>query len=212
MKMNKQESAIKYYDKFSIVYDLISSKRYYHKPRKYAIEQLDLQKHQTVLNLPCGTGQNFFYFQEHLHQTGQILGIDLSDGMLEKAKQKVQKNNWQNIKIIKGDATEINPSWIKEHLGDVKIDAVLCDLGLSGFPNWEQVIDNLVDILAPNGKIVIMDWYMEKPSLRGEFIKWIGKGEVNRPIWQYLQNKVEIFEVKTFKRGDVFVAIGQKQP
>jgi len=94
----------------------------------------------------------------------------------------------------------------------VKIDAVLCDLGLSGFPNWEQVIDNLVDILAPNGKIVIMDWYMEKPSLRGEFIKWIGKGEVNRPIWQYLQNKVEIFEVKTFKRGDVFVAIGQKQP
>ena len=91
---NKQEMAIKYYDRFSIVYDLISSKRYYHKPRKYAIEQLDLQKHQTVLNLPCGTGQNFFYFQEHLHQTGQILGIDLSDGMLQKAKQKLEKNNW----------------------------------------------------------------------------------------------------------------------
>ena len=57
-----------------------------------------------------------------------------------------------------------------------------------------------------------MDWYMEKPSLRGEFIKWIGKGEVNRPIWQYLQTKVDFFEVKTFKRGDVFVAIGQKHP
>ena len=80
---------------------------------------MNLQKHQTVLNLPCGTGQNFSYFQEHLHQTDQILGIDLSDGMLQKAKQKVQKNNWQNIKIIKGDATKIDTTWIKDHFGEL---------------------------------------------------------------------------------------------
>ena len=199
-------------NRFSKVYDLISSKRYYHKPRKYAIEQLKLQKHQIVLNLPCGTGQNFSYFQGYLCQTGQIIGIDLSDGMLQKAKQKVKKNNWQNITIIKGDATKINPSWVKEHLGEIKIDTVLCDLGLSGFPKWKQIIENLINILKPNGTIVIMDWYIEKPSLRSEFIKWVGKGEVNRPIWQYLETKVQDFEIKTFKSGDVFVASGVKSP
>lgn len=208
--MKNQELATKYYNRFSKIYDFVSSKRYYHKSRKYAIKQLELQKHQTILNLPCGTGQNFSHFQEYLLQTGQIIGIDLSDGMLQKAKQKVTKNDWQNIKIIKEDATKINSSWIKDHLGEVKIDAILCDLGLSGFPKWKQVIDNLIDCLEPNGKIVIMDWYIEKKSLRGEFIKWIGKGDVDRPIWQYLQPKVKQFKIITFKQGDIFVVSGIK--
>ncbi len=208
--MNNQEKATKYYDKFSKVYDLVSSERYYYKSRKYAIEQLGLKKHQTVLNLPCGTGQNFSYFQNYLHQTGQIIGIDLSNGMLEKAQQKIIKQEWENIKILKGDATKVNSLWIEKHLGEIKIDAILCDLGLSGFPKWEEVIDNLLGILSPNGKIVIMDWYIEKTSLRGQFIKWIGKGEVNRPIWQYFEAKVNQFEIKTFKQGDVFVASGIK--
>jgi ubiquinone/menaquinone biosynthesis C-methylase UbiE len=210
--MINQEKVTTYYDGFSIVYDLISSKRYYHKPRKYAIELLNLQKHQTILNLPCGTGQNFSFFQKHLNETGQIIGIDLSRGMLKKAEQKVKQNNWQNVKIIKGDATKIDATWIKDHLGEIKINAVLCDLGLSGFPKWQQVIDNLIAILEPNGKIVIMDWYIEKPSFRGKFINWIGKGEVNRPISQYLQSQVSDFEVNhSFKKGDVFVASGIKK-
>lgn len=209
--MINQEKATAYYDNFSKVYDFLSPKIYYHRPRKHAIEQLELQKYQTILNLPCGTGQNFSYFQNYLVKTGQIIGIDLSNGMLKKAEQKVKKNHWQNIKIIKDDATKIDATWIKEHFGELKIDAILCDLGLSGFPQWQQVIDNLINILEPNGKIVIMDWYIEKPSLRGAFIKWIGKGEVNRPIWQYLQSKVGQFEIKTFKQGDVFVASGNKK-
>ncbi|MGB0984152.1 MAG: class I SAM-dependent methyltransferase [Saprospiraceae bacterium] len=208
--MKNQENATKYYDNFSKIYDFVSSKRYYHKPRQYAIEQLELKEYQTVLNLPCGTGQNFSYFQNYLHQTGQIIGIDLSDGMLEKSQRKIKNHQWKNIKIIKADATKINSNWVREHLNEIKIDVILCDLGLSGFPDWQNVIDNLLDILTPNGKIVIMDWYIEKPSLRGEFIKWIGKGEVNRPIWQYLQTKVEQFKIRTFKQGDIFVASGRK--
>jgi len=107
--MDKQlKAAIKYYDDFSNVYDWFSPKWYYHEARAYAIEQLALKSGDTVLNLPCGTGQNFEYFQKHLNGTGLIIGIDLSEGMLEKAKQKVTDNHWNNIKIIKEDATQIN--------------------------------------------------------------------------------------------------------
>ena len=55
-----------------------------------------------------------------------------------------------------------------------------------------------------------MDWYIEKKSLRGEFIKWIGKGDIDRPIWQYLQSRVKQFEIMTFKQGDIFVVSGIK--
>lgn len=145
--------------------------------------------------------------------TGLIIGIDLSEGMLEKAKQKQSENNWNNIKIIKEDATQINPDWIKENIDEsIQIDAIFCDLGLSGFPEWEKIIDNMLSILSPNGRLVIMDWYIPKPTLRGKFIRWIGKGEVDRPIYQYLENQVVNFTVNTsFKRGDVFVATGIKK-
>ncbi len=209
----KQKKIAKYYDRFAKIYDFISSKSYYRKPREFAVNELNLNKNQTVLNIPCGTGQNFEYFQEYLQNTGKIIGIDLSSGMLEKAKDKIKKNKWNNIQIIKGNATEINAEWIKKEFeADLKFDAIFCDLGLSGFPEWGKVIDNLILLLKPKGKIVIMDWYIEKVNLRGMFIEWIGKGKVNRPIWQYLENKVENFNVNnSFKSGEMFVASGNKK-
>ena len=148
-----------------------------------------------------------------MNGSGLIIGIDLSEGMLEKAKNKQNENNWNNIQLIKADATKITPDWIKENVGEsIQVDAIFCDLGLSGFPEWEKVIDNMLSILSSNGRLVIMDWYIPKPTLRGKFIKWIGKGEVDRPIYQYLKNQVMNFAVNdTFNRGGVFVATGIKK-
>ena len=208
-----QKKATKYYDKFAKIYDLVSSKRYYQKPREFAIEEMDLSKSQIVLNIPCGTGQNFEFFQKRMSNTGKIIGIDLSEGMLLKAKEKVEKYRWENIEIVKEDATQINQDWIKGEFGDnFRFDSILCDLGLSGFPKWELIIDNLISLLKPDGKLVIMDWHIEKRTLRGEFIKWVGKGEVNRPLWQYMKDKVSNFKLNnSFKNGDMFVASGNKK-
>lgn len=209
----KQKKATQYYDRFAKIYDWISSKSYYHKPREFAIKALNLERNQKVLNIPCGTGQNFEYFQKYLTNTGDIIGIDLSQGMLEKAKEKIDKNEWKNIQLFTADATKINIEWINLNIKqDIKFDSILCDLGLSGFPEWEKVIDNLIALLKPNGKIVIMDWYIDKPSLRGSFIKWIGKGEVDRPLYQYLERKIDHFKLNnSFKNGQMFVASGIKR-
>ena len=112
---------------------------------------------------------------------------------LLKAKEKIQNNAWKNINVFCGDATKINEEWIDKNIEqNLRFDSVLCDLGLSGFPEWQKIIDNLISILKPDGKLVIMDWFIEKSSLRGEFIKWIGKGDVNRPIYQYMEKKYRI--------------------
>lgn len=208
--MKTLENAINYYDRFARVYDLISSKAYYGKAREYAIEQLNLTEGQTVLNVPCGTGQNLEYFQRTLRNTGKIIGVDLSSGMLAQAKAKSTANQWTNIQFFNADVRTLDANWAQENI-ESGVDAVLCDLGLSGFPDWEQVIDNLISLLKPDGRIVIMDWYMEKLTPRGRFIKWIGKGEVTRPLWQYLQPRVKDFHLNhTFNRNDVFVTSGKK--
>jgi ubiquinone/menaquinone biosynthesis C-methylase UbiE len=192
----RQQEVVEYYDWFSKFYDLFSGDWYYGRARRFAVEQLQLVEGQSVLNLPCGTGLNYRHFQNYLSQTGLIIGIDLSSGMLRKATQKTELNHWDNVINLMGDATQITSDWIEEHVDQqADVDAVLCDLGLSGFPDWETIIDNLLSMLRPNGRIVIMDWYIPKPTIRGSFIKWIGKGEVDRPLYQYLETRVANFSV-----------------
>ncbi|MDG3581417.1 class I SAM-dependent methyltransferase [Galbibacter pacificus] len=206
----EQENAIHYYDKLSVIYDYISN-WYYKKARNYAIKELQLKNGQTVLNVPCGTGVNFKYFNEYLNNSGLIIGIDLSSGMLDKARQKIEKNGWTNVKTELNNATNIDQNWLDYRDNRIIIDSVFCDLGLSGLPEWRNIIDNMISILKPNGRIVILDWYLEKPSLKGDFVKWIGKGEVDRPIYQYLETKVSNFKVDdSFNYGGVFVASGSK--
>ena len=209
----EQAKAIRYYDRISFIYDYISN-WYYRKARKYAIAELNLERGKTVLNLPCGTGVNFDYFQHALGKSGLIIGIDLSSGMLDQARKKVERQGWTNIDLILDNATRVDQQWLEQYAerqGNIKVDAVFCDLGLSGLPGWQNIIDNMVSILSPNGRIVILDWYIERVSLWSKFIEWIGKGEVNRPLWQYLETKVSNFKVvDSFNRGGVFVASGTK--
>jgi len=210
----EQEKAIEYYDKISGIYDFISN-WYYKNARKYAIEKLELKKGHIVLNVPCGTGVNFKYFQSALENSGLIIGIDLSSGMLDQAKRKTKKNGWTNIDLELENATKIDQHWLEEfseRKGQIKIDAIFCDLGLSGLPEWQNIIDNMISILSPNGKIVILDWYLERSSPLAKLVKWIGKGEVDRPLWQYLKTKVSDFEVEKFGLfNGVFVASGTKK-
>ena len=214
--MASQKRAVHYYNKFSKIYDWASPKWYYHNARKYTIAQLNLTENQTILNVPCGTGQNFAYFQTYLKNKGRIIGVDLSPGMLAKARQKCHRMSWSNVELHEQDVRELTSNWVGHEINSnppMVIDAILCDLGLSGFPDWQMVIDQLIALLKPQDKIVILDWYMTTPSLRGRFVKWIGKGEIDRPIWQYLEGRVEQFHLKnTFNRGAVFVASGHKPP
>lgn len=209
-----QAKATRYYDNISVFYDLISN-WYYKKARNYAIWELKLKKGKTLLNVPCGTGVNFEYFQHYLGNSGSIIGVDLSRGMLDQAKRKIKDNGWDNIELDLKNVAEINSSWFIKYVkqeGQTGVDVIFCDLGLSGFPEWRNTIDNMVSLLNLNGRIVILDWYLEKPSLKGKFVKWIGKGEVDRPLWQYLKTKVADFEVDdSFNYGGVFVASGTKR-
>ncbi|WP_299874300.1 class I SAM-dependent methyltransferase [uncultured Cocleimonas sp.] len=211
----KQMQATSYYNKFSRVYDILSPKFYYHKARSEAIRELRLIKEKSVLNVPVGTGQNFEYFQRYLKNSGLIVGVDISSGMLNKAQVKIDRNQWTNIKLLNQDVINLENTLKNELFKENNLegfDAVFCDLGLSGFPHWKKIIDVLLSMLSENGRIAIMDWYIEKPSLRGTLVKWIGKGEVNRPIWQYLKVNVNDFKVdSSFNYGGVFVASGTKK-
>ncbi len=200
---------VRYYDRFSRVYDVLSSPRYYRKPREAAVEALRLEPGQVVLNVPCGTGQSFQLLQDRLRGTGTVVGVDLSPGMLAKADARVRANGWDNVDLVRDDVTGLDAEWAASLGVTGGFDAVLCDLGLSGFPSWQRVTDQLASALKPGGRLVVMDWFIPHRSLRGAFIRRIGKGEVDRDIPGYLRDRLDDVEVdQTFKGNDMFVAVG----
>ncbi len=198
-----------YYDRFSRVYDVLSSPRYYRKPREAAVEALRLEPGQVVLNVPCGTGQSLQLLQDRLRGTGTVVGVDVSPGMLARADAKVRANGWNNVILIRDDVTVLDVEWATSRGVTGGYDAVLCDLGLSGFPSWQRVTDQLVTTLKPGGRLVVMDWFIPHRSLRGAIIRWIGKGEVDRDLPSYLRDRLDDVEVdRSFKGSDMFVAAG----
>ncbi len=201
--------AARYYDRFAPVYDVVSSPRYYRKPREAAVEALRLEPGQVVLNVPCGTGQNLQLLQDRVRGTGAVVGVDLSAGMLAKAAAKVRAHGWDNVDLIRDSVTALDAEWAASRGVAEGYDAVLCDLGLSGFPSWQRVTDQLVTTLKPGGRLVVMDWFIPSSSLRGAFIRWIGKGEVDRDLPGYLRDRLDDVEVDdSFKGGDMVVVAG----
>lgn len=209
MPESSSERAVRYYDRFSAVYDVVSSPRYYQKPREAAVRALRLEPGQSVLNVPCGTGQSFELLRERLGGTGRIVGVDVSPGMLARAAGKVRTHGWDDVDLVCETVTALDADWAAAQGVTAGFDAVLCDLGLSGFPSWQRVCDQLVSTLKPGGRLVVMDWFIPRPSLRGAFIRWVGKGEVDRDLPGYLHGCLDDVEVDdTFKGGDMFVAAG----
>lgn len=155
---------MKWYDIFSNFYDR-SLERLYYSSRKRAVELLDLKDNQTVLDIACGTGANFKHI---LASNNNIIlyGTDYSAGMLEKSKKLIARNAWKNTFLFQADAREINISNMEIHIKNkIKFDRIICVLGLSVIPEWENVLENLIGLLEENGKIVIVDVFAEKEIL-----------------------------------------------
>lgn len=87
----------------------------------------------------------------------RILGIDISKGMIDEARNKTSKMGIKNIRFVVGPI---------EKLRAERIDFAVSALVFHHVKNKRLVISNIYAGLAKNGKLVIGDWF--KPSRRYE--------------------------------------------
>ena len=74
--------------------------------RKKAVKELQLKAGDTVVEIGCGTGLNLSVLQKTVGSRGRVIGVDATDTMLNRAKNKVKKNDWQNVELVLDDAVE----------------------------------------------------------------------------------------------------------
>jgi ubiquinone/menaquinone biosynthesis C-methylase UbiE len=117
--------------------------------RENAVERLDLRRGDVVVDVGCGTGLNFALLQEVIGPEGRIVGVDLTEAMLDQARQRVADNNWKNVGLAQSDAAQY------EFPGQV--DGVLATFALTFVPDCARVIQHGARALKPGRRWVVLD-------------------------------------------------------
>ena len=126
--------------------------------RKKALKQLESIDAKKLLDVATGTADVAIMAAKQFKLT-KILGIDISDGMLDVGRQKIVKANLQNtIELLNGDSEAIN-------FPDNTFDAVTVAFGVRNFEDLEKGLSEIKRVLKPTGKLVVLEF--SKPILPG---------------------------------------------
>ena len=177
--------------------------------RAHAAKRLALRPGQRVLEIGCGTGRNFPYLRAAVEAQGRIYGVDLSAGMLAKARALCERQRWTNVELAQEDAAE--------YIAPEPLDAVLFGLSYNTMPHHLVVLHQALKQLRPGGRIVIMDGKVPS-GVGGKFILpfglWLMRHTMlGNPLikpWQDLAAVADEFEMEQFLFGSWYVCWGTK--
>jgi demethylmenaquinone methyltransferase/2-methoxy-6-polyprenyl-1,4-benzoquinol methylase len=174
--------------------------------RKRAVRLLTKYQPQLILDIATGTGD--FAIEALSLKPKKIIGVDISEGMLSVGREKlIKKNLTDKIELISGDS-EVLP------FEDNFFDAVIVSFGVRNFENLEKGLSDMLRVLKPGGKVVILEFSKPKSfpfkQLYKFYFQWIlpkiGKLiSKNHAAYTYLPDSVQ-----AFPDGDDFLNILDK--
>lgn len=119
--------------------------------RKKAIGELKRDRPGVILDVATGTG-DFAFEAIRMLKPHKVIGVDISQGMLAIAAEKIRKRGLEDI-------FEVRPGDSEKLLFDNDtFDAVTVAYGVRNFENLEKGISNILRVLKPGGKAVILEF------------------------------------------------------
>ncbi len=110
----------------------------------------------TVVDLGCGTGVNFPMLAAAVGETGHIVGVDLSAGMLAQARRRADRHHLPQVTLEQADIREIQlPAGTA---------AVLATASLEMIPEHDTVVAQLARQLAPTGGRLAVGGFRRPPT------------------------------------------------
>lgn len=117
--------------------------------RQKAVNRLQLPKGGRVLEVGCGTGRNLSLLAEAVGQEGHVFGVDVSEGMLDEARELCERQHHTNVTLIRSDAAQ--------YVVPEAVDGVLFSLSYATMSHHQEVLRRAWNQLRPGGWLVIMD-------------------------------------------------------
>jgi phosphatidylethanolamine/phosphatidyl-N-methylethanolamine N-methyltransferase len=136
------------YDKLAKVYDLTFGPTL-HPGRLQAIQRMDIQPGERVLEVGVGTGINLSLYPKNC----SVTGIDFSGSMLEKARERVSRKGLRNIRLLQMDAGDLK-------FADDSFDIVYAPYLISVVPDPVKVAREMRRVCRPGGRIIFLNHFL----------------------------------------------------
>ena len=174
--------------------------------RKKMVAKLKQDKPESILDIATGTADVAISLRKLGPQ--KIVGLDLSEKMLEVGRAKVGKRNLSGlIQLVKGDSEQLP-------YPDNSFDAVTVAFGVRNFENLKQGLAEMRRVVKPGGKVVILEF--SRPRIFPVkqvydfyfryFCPWWGKlVSKDNAAYTYLYDSVN-----AFPEGDDFMKIAKE--
>jgi len=143
------------YRRWAPVYDQTFG-RVANEGRMHAVEVIN-QRHGRVLEVGVGTGLSLPAYAKHL----EIVGIDLSTEMLEKARERVVNDRLNNVTGLH----EMDAGMLE--FADGSFDTVAAMYVMTVVPDPDKVMRELSRVCAPGGEIILVNHFSQEHGVRG---------------------------------------------
>lgn len=193
------------YDALVATYQLLGARRLGAR----AIELLDLQPGDTVVDLGCGTGANLDGLARAVGSTGRVVGVDLSPGMLDQARTRPAAR--------KGGPAELVQADIREFILPPDTRGVLSTFALEMVPEHDQVVAHASRTLAHHGGRLAVSG-LRRPPNWPEWAVRLGLA-INRPFgvsraytevhpWESVRRHTHEIAFEAAVLGAVYLCVG----
>jgi S-adenosylmethionine-diacylgycerolhomoserine-N-methlytransferase len=160
------------------IYD--ATRKYFLLGRDHLIARLDPPAGGHVLEFGCGTGRNLITAARR-YPRARFHGVDISGAMLETARNNITRAGLGGrIVLAQGDATQFDPA----AFGLQRFERVFFSYSLSMIPPWRQALAHGAALVAPGGRLSLVDFGQQDGLprwFRAVLFGWLRKFHVHPP-------------------------------